>query len=471
MSESRTAEKPRKIANIIADAIERDIIENRMAVGTPLATEAELCRRYGASRWAIREAIAIVQNDGLITVRRGRAGGAEVSCTPSQALAAAICGFLLYARMANEHIVQARAVLDRLLFEASCTGPSETPRRALEVLAVADRGDLHKLTTTDIFDAILDLSGSTATSVIASALSKLTLCRLSLLGMVAVTPARPDLSYRLLQLRYTQLRSFIGLDAEGAYRVTADMAVLFRYLFAEFGAFPWPVKDMSQRRDIAAMIAQVLRPKQELKPAGVVSTMLMLDAIDMQAVGDGYLGSEVILAQRYGVPRNMLREGIRILERDGFIRTEQGRTGGIRIGEPDETEIVERAARFFTFSRCPPDEIDALVRDFRMLAIDLLLAHAGSKEWLQDEFDRLSAQDGEPPVASLFEGVARRTGNSLLLIIEKIGAALSPSDMPLADQRAWLAAMAASMADGGAPLLRRRISELSRAQRAQPSAS
>src|SRR5690606_38996877 len=108
MADIEDGEKPRKIANTIALAIERDIIENRIEVGTPLATEAELCQRYGASRWAIREAIAIVQNDGLVSVRRGRAGGAAVSCTPAQALGAAICGFLLYARMANEQIVQAR---------------------------------------------------------------------------------------------------------------------------------------------------------------------------------------------------------------------------------------------------------------------------------------------------------------------------------------------------------------------------
>jgi DNA-binding FadR family transcriptional regulator len=460
MLESRAAEKPRKIANIIAAAIEQDIIENRIAVGTPLATEAELCSRYGVSRWAIREAIAIVQNDGLITVRRGRAGGAEVSCTPGQSLAAAICGFLLYARMDNEHIIQARAILDRLLFEAACSRPSEVPPRVLNMMTIAGRGDIHTLSTGDLFEAVLDLSGSTVTSVMASALSNLTLCRLSLLGMGATSPSRPDLSYRFIQMRYTQLRSFIGLDAEGAYRVTAEMAVIFRYLFAQYGANRQPFADMAQRREIAVAIARVLRPKQELKPAGVVSTMLMLDAIDARADGHGYLGSELILAARYGVPRNMLREGIRILERDGFIRTEQGRSGGILIGEPDETEIVERAVRFFTFAHCPPNEVDALIRDFRMLALDLLLTQPGSETWLLNEFNRLAAQDKEPPIVSLFEAVARRTGNSLFLIIEKIGAILAPHHAPMADQRVWLSTMASTMADGGPPLLRRRIAEL-----------
>lgn len=461
MADIENGEKPRKIANTIALAIERDIIENSIEVGTPLATEAELCRRYGASRWAIREAIAIVQNDGLVSVRRGRSGGAAVSCTPAQALGAAICGFLLYARMANEQIVQARVVLDRLLFEAANADPQEVRQSARDRLASVDSGNLQNVMAGDMFEEVLELSGSTITGVMALALSKLTLCRLSLLGMGAVHPSRPELSLRLLELRYSQLRAFIGLDAGAAYSATGQMASVFRRLFAEFESSRRAGGGIEQSREIAATIAQVLRPRQEIKPAGVVSTMLMLDAMSKSADGEGYLGSEAALASRYEVPRNMLREGIRILERDGFIRTEQGRAGGIRVGEPDETEIVARAIRFFSFARPPEREIIGLLRDFRMVALEILLTQTGADAWLIEQIDRMTGEAQADPIDLLFDRVARQTGNSLLVINEKICTALlAGRRRPIPDPAQWLKSLSDAVRQRDTPMARRSVASL-----------
>ena len=57
----------------IARALSERIASGRAAVGEPLATEADLCRRYGVSRYTARAALGVLRERGLVT-RRRRAG-------------------------------------------------------------------------------------------------------------------------------------------------------------------------------------------------------------------------------------------------------------------------------------------------------------------------------------------------------------------------------------------------------------
>lgn len=57
----------------IARALSERIASGRAAVGAPLATEADLCRRYGVSRYTARAALGVLREQGLVT-RRRRAG-------------------------------------------------------------------------------------------------------------------------------------------------------------------------------------------------------------------------------------------------------------------------------------------------------------------------------------------------------------------------------------------------------------
>lgn len=57
----------------IARALRSRITSGRVSVGDALPTEAQLCRRYGVSRYTAREALRRLRDAGLIT-RRRRAG-------------------------------------------------------------------------------------------------------------------------------------------------------------------------------------------------------------------------------------------------------------------------------------------------------------------------------------------------------------------------------------------------------------
>jgi GntR family transcriptional regulator, transcriptional repressor for pyruvate dehydrogenase complex len=73
--------KPRlpKASEILANMVKVRILSGGMKSGERLPAEAELMEEYGFSRGTVREAIRLLESDGLIHVRRGPRGGIEVS--------------------------------------------------------------------------------------------------------------------------------------------------------------------------------------------------------------------------------------------------------------------------------------------------------------------------------------------------------------------------------------------------------
>jgi GntR family transcriptional regulator len=66
----------------IADALRQAIAAGRYAVGDKLPTEEQLVEAFGASRHAVREALRLLTEDGLIS-RRPRAGSLVIGQSPS----------------------------------------------------------------------------------------------------------------------------------------------------------------------------------------------------------------------------------------------------------------------------------------------------------------------------------------------------------------------------------------------------
>ena len=52
---------------MVADAIEREIIQGRIRPGEPIGTESELVRQFGVNRSTVREGIRVLEQGGLIS--------------------------------------------------------------------------------------------------------------------------------------------------------------------------------------------------------------------------------------------------------------------------------------------------------------------------------------------------------------------------------------------------------------------
>lgn len=67
-----------KAAELVSTELRKQIVRGELKEGEDLAPEAELMERFGVSRPTLREAVRILESEGLISVSRGARGGAVV---------------------------------------------------------------------------------------------------------------------------------------------------------------------------------------------------------------------------------------------------------------------------------------------------------------------------------------------------------------------------------------------------------
>jgi GntR family transcriptional regulator, transcriptional repressor for pyruvate dehydrogenase complex len=73
-----TGERVPKGSDVVARRLRAQIIGGDMEPGAELPSEAEIMQRYGFSRSVVREALRLLEADGLITTKRGPGGGIRV---------------------------------------------------------------------------------------------------------------------------------------------------------------------------------------------------------------------------------------------------------------------------------------------------------------------------------------------------------------------------------------------------------
>ena len=86
-----------KTAELVAKQIRNAIIRGELADGDTLPAEAHLIAEFEVSRPTIREAVRILESEGLVTVARGARGGARIS-SPSYSMIARAAGITLQSK-------------------------------------------------------------------------------------------------------------------------------------------------------------------------------------------------------------------------------------------------------------------------------------------------------------------------------------------------------------------------------------
>lgn len=88
-----------RIAETVADELRRQIVDGELADGDLLPPQAVLVERFNVSLVSLREALRILETEGLVSVRRGNQGGAFVHA-PTKSSAAYMLGLVLQ----SEHV-------------------------------------------------------------------------------------------------------------------------------------------------------------------------------------------------------------------------------------------------------------------------------------------------------------------------------------------------------------------------------
>ena len=103
---------PREKPQLIADELRQAIVDGELEEGDSLGREPELIERFGVSRPSLREALRILEAEGLISVLRGVQGGVVVH-QPDQRQTARTAALVLQARNVSlADVFEARTIIE-----------------------------------------------------------------------------------------------------------------------------------------------------------------------------------------------------------------------------------------------------------------------------------------------------------------------------------------------------------------------
>ena len=101
-----------KAADVLADQLREKILKGELPEGTDLPKERELQAKAGLSRATVREALRILEGEGLIATRIGRNGGSAVARPTRKTIERSVGIFIRGQRIRMEAVLEARAALE-----------------------------------------------------------------------------------------------------------------------------------------------------------------------------------------------------------------------------------------------------------------------------------------------------------------------------------------------------------------------
>lgn len=114
-----------KASDVLVDQLRARICSGELGEGEGLPTERELARQSGLSRATVREALCILEVEGLIEIRAGRAGGSKVRRPAGRELSRHLDLFIWGRRITLEELHEVRESLETVAAEGAARRRTE----------------------------------------------------------------------------------------------------------------------------------------------------------------------------------------------------------------------------------------------------------------------------------------------------------------------------------------------------------
>jgi DNA-binding FadR family transcriptional regulator len=101
-----------KASDVLADRLRESILDGALEEGSPLPTERELGLKSGLSRASVREALRILESEGLIQTRPGRGGGTSVRRPTADAIARSVGLYVRGHKVRLEALIETREAIE-----------------------------------------------------------------------------------------------------------------------------------------------------------------------------------------------------------------------------------------------------------------------------------------------------------------------------------------------------------------------
>lgn len=133
-----------KAADLLANQLRAHILSGEWGVGTHLPPERDLVEQAGLSRASVREALRILEQQGLIATRTGRSGGSVVCRPTRERLEQSVTLFIRGQRVRPAALLETREALERVVAGMAAVNRTAEDLARLDGLhaaLVAARGD------------------------------------------------------------------------------------------------------------------------------------------------------------------------------------------------------------------------------------------------------------------------------------------------------------------------------------------
>jgi len=180
MSTARDATAARKTHAVVADRLRRQIVSGELAEGQQLPPEEELTAQFGVARTTLREALRVLEAQGLIAIRRGRGGGPFVTHPDLGPVSTALSTSLQLQEVTVGDLDAARRLIEVEVAGQLAQRHDEADLTALQAAVdqaagAAERNDPHAfgLAAAGVHAALVDRSGNRTLATLSRLLDRM----------------------------------------------------------------------------------------------------------------------------------------------------------------------------------------------------------------------------------------------------------------------------------------------------------
>jgi DNA-binding FadR family transcriptional regulator len=394
------------LAATVAGRILADVVDRGWPVGEVLGSQSELIERYGVSRAVFREAVRLVENQEVATMRRGPGGGLVVTEPTVDAIIDAAVLYLHRVNTRLDEVFEGRIVLEVIAAELATerlTGEDAYGLRTLEEAEVRDHRALHArlaaITRNPALELFVDILNRVAFLYFRGGAGTL--------GEGTLSASR-EAHTRIIE-------AVLDHDPESASRR------MRRHLEAE-SAF-------LQNRKLSRQVlprSVALGGGVSNKRAEDVARAILQDVVADDLPPGTLLGSQAALIERYGASRAVFREALRLLEHHQIATMRRGPGGGLFVSAPDVRGVSDVVAVYLSRHHISMVDLVELRISVELALVELATARAGGAQYeaeLRDALDherRLSTDefaDGGHDLHAVIAGLAGNRALELVLLV------------------------------------------------------
>ena len=137
--------KRRRVSETVAEQLRKAIFSGRIQPGHKLPPEREMAQQFDASRVALREALRALEQEGMISIKRGSGGGAFVADFNGalRALAGSLNTAVKLGQAKSAHLTEVRTMLEPEMARLASLRADEANLKAIESVVQAQEEELR----------------------------------------------------------------------------------------------------------------------------------------------------------------------------------------------------------------------------------------------------------------------------------------------------------------------------------------